>query len=397
MTAEFSVKFDDLSKCDFVIDAVYESDGDPLSSIAGEPLHHMLPVGTMGGFRKSVKGKKLTGLVLTTSGAEAEWPDLLDPVNGTFTYFGDNRHPGRDLHETKQQGNKALREIFDLASIGSSGRSQIPLMLVFQSAGRGRSFRFLGIVVPGIGISSLQNDLIAIWKSQGGLRFQNYKAQFTVLDTGRISGEWVRDVFTGKVSIADEDPRRPKSLALWIEKGRYTPLMAPMIEYRSKLDQSPDTRQKASLIEAILDYCRADAFTFERVAAEIWKMQNQGVSSYELTQRVRDGGRDAVGWISIGPHSDPIKLSFALEAKLYSPSSEVGVKETSRLISRIRHREFGVLVTTSTVHYQAYKEIRKDGHPIVILSGRDIAEVLLANGIQTYDQCREWLTGILAS
>jgi hypothetical protein len=45
--------------------------------------------------------------------------------------------------------------------------------------------------------------------------------------------------------------------------------------------------------------------------------------------------------------ADRISLDFALEAKCYAPENGVGVKELSRLISRLRHRQFGILVTTS--------------------------------------------------
>lgn len=52
----------------------------------------------------------------------------------------------------------------------------------------------------------------------------------------------------------------------------------------------------------------------------------------------------------------------------------------SRLISRMRHRQFGIMVTTSHVDRQAYSEIKEDGHPIVVLSGRDIAEIIHRSG-----------------
>ena len=65
------------------------------------------------------------------------------------------------------------------------------------------------------------------------------------------------------------------------------------------------------------------------------------------------------------------------------PSNSVGVRWTSRLISRLRHRQFGVLVTTSYVHAQAYQEIREDGHPVVIMAGRDIVEILKRSGHDT--------------
>jgi hypothetical protein len=65
------------------------------------------------------------------------------------------------------------------------------------------------------------------------------------------------------------------------------------------------------------------------------------------------------------------------------PGNSVGVKEVSRLISRIRHRQFGVLVTTSFIARQAYAEVREDRHPIIFFSGRDIADILTANGYGT--------------
>lgn len=63
--------------------------------------------------------------------------------------------------------------------------------------------------------------------------------------------------------------------------------------------------------------------------------------------------------------------------------NSVGVREVSRLISRIQHRQFGVLVTTSVVGRQAYEEVREDRHPIIFFSGRDIAEILMKNGFNT--------------
>jgi len=61
----------------------------------------------------------------------------------------------------------------------------------------------------------------------------------------------------------------------------------------------------------------------------------------------------------------------------------VGVRETSRLISRLRHRQFGVLVTTSHLDNQACKEIREDGRPVVVLAGRDITDILKKSGLNS--------------
>ena len=73
-------------------------------------------------------------------------------------------------------------------------------------------------------------------------------------------------------------------------------------------------------------------------------------------------------------------------------NNSVGVRETSRLISRLRHRQFGVLITTSFVHDQAYKEIKEDDHPILIVSASDIVDVLAKHGMYGITEVRKWLT-----
>ena len=117
----------------------------------------------------------------------------------------------------------------------------------------------------------------------------------------------------------------------------------------------------------------------------------------ELTRPWRDGGRDAVGKYHIGSGASSIQVDFALEAKCYDPAGKgVGVKELSRLISRLRHRQFGILVTTSYLASQAYREVKEDGHPVVVICGADIAE-LLKTKLGGMDQVEKWLDSIISS
>ena len=135
------------------------------------------------------------------------------------------------------------------------------------------------------------------------------------------------------------------------------------------------------ILDAVHAHFKGRPTDFEYFAADLWKMADGHVRSCEVTRPTADGGRDAIGEFLIGPSTDPIRLTFALEAKLYQPyKNSVGVKEVSRLISRLRHREFGVLVTTSHVAPQAYQEIRADMHPIVIMAGVDIVTLLREKG-----------------
>ena len=118
----------------------------------------------------------------------------------------------------------------------------------------------------------------------------------------------------------------------------------------------------------------------------------------EITRGAIDGGRDAIGRYLLGLADDPVYVEFSLEAKCYRPPingvtpNTIGVKEVSRLISRIRHRQFGVLVTTALVARQAYEEVREDRHPILFISGRDIAEILISNGFNTVERVASLLS-----
>jgi hypothetical protein len=49
------------------------------------------------------------------------------------------------------------------------------------------------------------------------------------------------------------------------------------------------------------------------------------------------------------------------------------------------------LVTTSYVDAQAYREVKEDGHPIVVISGGDIVDLLRLNGHSTVAAVVAWL------
>ena len=51
-------------------------------------------------------------------------------------------------------------------------------------------------------------------------------------------------------------------------------------------------------------------------------------------------------------------------------------------------------MTTSYVDKQAYSEIREDEHPIVIISGKDIADILMKCGINTPEKVKSWMASV---
>jgi hypothetical protein len=326
-------------------------------------------------------------VVLYTSGAEPDWPDALDPFTGAFTYFGDNRSPGRELHDTPRKGNLLLSRAFERAHAGRAGRERVPPFLLFDKPGTGRDVRFRGLLAPGSDRVSGEEDLVAVWRTTRGQRFQNYRARFTVLDVTSVTRAWIGQIVTGEPL----GPSCPAAWRAWVESGTYAPLLAPpTVIIRSREQQQPRPADMP-LLDVVYQYFKDRPHGFEHFAAYLWRLSQPNVDKIDVTRPWRDGGRDAVGDYLLGPPSDRIAVEFALEAKCYSPAHGVGVRETSRLISRLRHRQFGVLVTTSHLDGQAYREIREDGQPVVVLAGRDIIEILKANGLDRAAMIRRHL------
>ncbi|MFJ4911946.1 restriction endonuclease [Streptomyces sp. NPDC088726] len=382
------VPFDRLQRADLIVDAVYA--GGSVGTAADDPIGKILPVGNQGGFRYAGSPQQGTVrlAVLYTSGNNADWPDDLDVQTGRFVYYGDNRKPGHELHETSRKGNLLLRTSFEAAHGTAQDRASVAPFFLFEKSGaRGRSVRFRGLLAPGGESIAADEDLVAIWRSTGRTRFQNYRSVFTVLDAAVISREWIDELLAGG-GVGEHAPRVWTD---WVAARRYGALTAPATTViRSPADQVPDAIGQRILKEITDFYC-ARYHDFEACALELWRMMAPATGRTELTPPSRDGGRDAIGEYLLGPAADPVPVEFALEAKCYAPRSSVGVREMSRLISRLRNRQFGVFVTTSFFNRQVYQEVREDRHPVVLICGKDIVEILRSRGHTTPEAVRAWL------
>lgn len=393
------IPFADLQAADLVIDAIYE--GGPMPHSGSDPIAKLLPgAGNQGGFRAAGRGAQKRFVVLYTSGEEGDWPDHLDLSTGQFTYYGDNRTPGHELHDTARNGNLLLRSAFECAHGDASARARVPPFFVFAkspTAVSERSVRFRGLVAPGFPSLPATEDLVAVWRTTAGQRFQNYRSVFTVLNAPVVSRGWITSLSTASESRA----AAPPVWRQWVEGGVYRPLVsAPTKVIRTEREQRPNSELKAAILDQVWRRFKDSPHAFEPFAARIYQMTDRRVIIDEVTRASVDGGRDAIGRYVLGLNDDPVYAEFALEAKCYRPHSTetaantVGVREVARLISRIRHRQFGVLVTTSVIARQAYEEVRDDRHPIVLISGRDIAEILIQAGYgsveRVNDLLKEW-------
>lgn len=392
MNTPKTIPFNKLEEANLYVDAVYE--GGPSSDLSSEALSKIAHVGNTGGFRKCRKmigGKKINDVAyvcIYTTGEELEWRDELDRTLGRFVYWGDNRRPGNPIDKTSLRGNKLLQKMFSFQALEL--RKRIPPVFIFQKY-CGRDLMFAGLAVPGDQRSNTQEALTAVWAQTKEGRYQNYRAVFTILDVSEIDRRWLGDLECGD---GYDSQFAPSVWKAWVDRCEYRPLITEKnpIQYRTKNEQLPAPEStEAKMLQTIIDYF-PDPYKFESCACKIVQIMDRNIISVMPTRGVRDGGMDGVGKYRVGSISNGVELEFLLEAKRYSINHSVGVKETSRLISRIKNRQFGIFVTTSFVANQAYKEIIEDNQPIVIISGKDIVDILMNAGINNIPLLKEWLS-----
>ena len=394
-----------------IIDAVYRADPSK-PNMSAEVISKLLGVKNQGGFRYLGKTETPNLVVLFTSGEDIYWKDELDTTTGLLLYYGDNKTPGNDLHKTNLHGNEILRYMFDLAcSDDFEKRKNIPPVLVFKKNSSiydenhsGRDVKFLGLAVPGLAGKPKKDWLSAVWGcNRNGDRFQNYKSYFTVLDTSSgsalekgagINLAWLNDI---KIGRAYESPYAPIVWKKYIDGLKISPLSSRAEKYiKTKEEQLPiDKLQYKMLLTLQKYFCDLDGgYSFEVFARDLTIYMDPAVVDLNTTRPFKDGGFDAEGRYRIfSKVENVVYVDFYLQAKCYNPeTTPVAVKDTARLISRIKDRQFGVMFTTSYVATQAYQEIIEDGHPIVIINGRNIIEYIYDElEIRSIEKLEDWL------
>ena len=384
------------------IDAVYRADP-AKKNLGSEVLSKLLGVKNQGGFRYlgSTKSPKL--VVLYSTGEDIYWRDEMENSIGLFLYYGDNKTPGNDLHKTNLHGNEILRDVFLWAASNDINiRKKIPPILVFKKSG-GRNVKFLGLAVPGIKGKPTKDWLTAVWgANRSGDRFQNYKAFFTILNTASgcsaedgfgINLGWLNDIEQGN---AFDSQYAPNSWKAYIHNRSFSPLIARSEKFRrTKAEQLPSTLEQQDMLRTLQQHFIGidGGYSFEKFAAYLIECMDEAIEYIDVTRPYKDGGFDAEGQYKIFKHAEnSVHVSFYMQAKCYKQDNPITTKDMSRLIARIKDRQFGIMITTSYVAEQAYKEVLEDGHPIVIICGRDIIDYIYNElEIRDKDVLKEWL------
>jgi hypothetical protein len=118
---------------------------------------------------------------------------------------------------------------------------------------------------------------------------------------------------------------------------------------------------------------------FEFAASALTGLIDARFVDLVVTRPVRDGGRDGIGSYRVGHDQHQVMLSVFVEAKRWRMDRAVGVKPMMRLIARLKHRDVGVFITTSFFDQQVQRELIEDNHPVLLVTGGDVARILIQN------------------
>lgn len=219
------IRYIDINSNNLVVNSVYEDSREVGAPLNGQPLLKLFPgIGNMKGIRVVGNTPNWKLYVLTSTESQLDWPDALDESTGILTYWGDNRTPGKNLHDPP--GNKFFREIFARATYTKEERLRTPPGFYFTHRGKqSRDMIFRGMIIPKTNEVSDSEDLIAVWRGSQGSRFLNYRSKFTVLDVVEIELKWVASVLKGK-ELRGLVPLAWKN---WQETGKIQALESPRI------------------------------------------------------------------------------------------------------------------------------------------------------------------------
>lgn len=380
------VSYDDLDTANLVVDRVYE--GKTVDGRSRDPMSQLFKVGVQGGirFKGSAARNNLTLVVLYSTGDDPDWRDQLDVETGTLTYYGDNKKPGSELLKTHLSGNLAFKHAFELSRGAQVDREQVPPFFYFERVQKaGSRVRFRGLAVPGGDTLAPGQDLEEDWWSKDHLRFQNYRARFTILDAPVIEHAWIDSILTGTGTL---NRHCPEAWRKWVESRTYTPLLAPSTDVIRKSPQLPDDALGIAILETLRNHFK-DAEKFSEFARAVWNMLSVGSELGSPSEAI--GGQALRGTHLTGPEGDPIGIRFViagLPGVDGRPITDVG----RSLFSKLQHREFGVFVTLSWFDDGVYRDVRSDTHSIALICGRDVVETLRRSGLGDVTSVSEWLS-----
>lgn len=332
----------------------------------------------------------------TKAGGEiTPWHDVFDLDHGYVRYFGDHK-VATAVPLGSTNGNKAMVEAAMLhqAKTGSE-RLLAPPIMIFRGVTQGAALKgyveFCGVAVIERVLTIVQRDPLS------DMTFPNYVFDLAVLSTAPegdlIDFRWVDDRRNPGVSLQATLNHAPKAWRDWVAGGTPTlskvrrQVLSPRLVSRS--DQlPPNSSAEEKTLKTIYGFFDGQKHRFEmlalKVAADIIGQDGSQFHEGWITKGGGDGGADFVGRLDVGTGLARTSLVVLGQAKCVLPTSSISAEQLARVVARLRRGWVGVYVTTGHYSRAAQLEMFEDQYPLVLISGRTLAETVRRMAMESY-------------
>ncbi|MDQ1248376.1 MAG: hypothetical protein QG597_2748 [Actinomycetota bacterium] len=319
------------------------------------------------------------------------WHDEFDMDHGHVRYFGDHK-PGTLGIPGVTVGNRALMEAWPLHS-GTSRAERVlaPPLLLFRAVPQvvDGTTRFKGYV-EFCGVAVIERlEHVVQRDAESGESFPNIVLDLAVVtadDGDHIDMRWIDDRRNAEVTAEEALRYSPQSWQRWVQEGRSAiPLIRRRVlssKVKSKAEQMPEPNTPGEqALHEVYRFFDGRKHSFEllaaRVAGEVLRGSGATYHAGWLTRAGGDGGVDFVGRLDVGSLGSNTPLVVLGQAKCVIPGSSISPDQVARVVARLRRGWLGVFVTTGVFSRQAQIEVIDDQYPVVLVSGRALAEEVL--------------------
>lgn len=318
------------------------------------------------------------------------WHDEFDLDHGSVRYYGDHKPSTIGIVGTTP-GNKALLDAWRLhAGTDRFERLLAPPLVLFRSqtveTADGRRVTKGHVAFCGAAIIERLEHVVQR-DPTSGRSFPNIVLDLNVVDLSvtddHLDWRWIDDRRSSDLTAEDSLRHAPFTWRRWVEEGQ---VALPQVRrrvlstrVRSVADQQPvPSSVEAEVLQRVYGFFDERKHHFEHLAARVAAgILGRSATAYQegwLTRAGGDGGVDFVGRLDIGVAPASTPLVVLGQAKCVAPTTSINPDQVARVVARLRRGWLGVFVTTGSFSRQAQTEIINDQYPLVMISGRTLAE-----------------------
>jgi hypothetical protein len=336
---------------------------------------------------------------LKTDRAVKPWTDVLLPDEGLVYYNGDNQTPGLKPAGKQNSGNEKMEQIWEHYSSHklTDRQKATPIIIFEQIEFKGnrkgfRAFRGYGLVTK---ISVRQE-----YEPKSKRVFSNYLFEVTLLKVppNGLDWRWIYDRRDLSLPLEQINRYAPEAWKVWVKQG-----LSAINKVRQHIAHYEVSSQQIQVMEllpahkkvlnSIVDYYpkSTDKGKFEALASLIAQEYfGEHYTRGWITKHSGDMGIDFIGRIDIKNHLAPspegtilggTKLLVLGQAKcrtnFTSPKAGENAQDIARVAARLQRGYIGIYITTGTFTIPTQTEVAIDGYPIVLINGRQLADLLI--------------------